>query len=163
MTPPFELLPLPLGVSSNEHHVMFRGLPPVAEHQEAGAFAPGLNLFRPQPVRPRRSLLTRALWMEFRHDGQGPRGKQPSHVVQNAGRILGMVQDHRDQRRIRAKARRLQYCGVRDEPQDVRDSTFLLKAFQVGQGFGRTVNRVYDAPGSHPVGEHQAHVAGPRA
>ena len=101
--------------------------------------------------------------MEFRHHGEALRGEWPGHVAQDAGRIVGMVQDHRDQRRIDAQARRRQRRGVRGDALDVRYSAFLLPAFEMRQRFGRAVDRVYMAARSDPVGEQQGHIAGPRA
>lgn len=120
------------------------------------------DLFRHQPMTARRSLIAWAVRMEFRQNNQRARAKQASNVAKNAGWILGMMQDHGDQRRIRAQACRFERRGIGGKSLNVRATTFLLQAPQVGESFDRTVYRIDDARGSDPIGEHQGHVTRPR-
>jgi hypothetical protein len=83
---------------------MFWALTPIVENCKTDAFAPGANLSRVYPVLRWRPLFAWALWVELRHHGERSWGKQSSHAAQDAGWILGMVQDHRNQRRVHGKA-----------------------------------------------------------
>ena len=77
---------------------MLRALTPIVEYRKTDAFAPGPNLTRAYPVLRRRPLFAWTLWMELRHHGKRSWGKQSCHAPQNTDGILGMVQDHRNQR-----------------------------------------------------------------
>ena len=74
-----------------------------------------------------------------------------------------MMQDHRDQSRVHAKACRLQCSGIPDDSPDMQDATLPLEALQVCEGFGRAVDGINHALGSDPISEHQAYITGPRA
>ena len=136
---------------------MFRRLSAFVELDQTRGFAPRLDLFGHQPVAARRTLIAWAVRMEFRHHNQRARAKQASNVAKNACWILGMMQDHGEQRRIRAQACWFERRGIDGKSLNVRATTFLLQAFQVGKSFDRTVYCVDCARGPDPIGEHQGH------
>ena len=93
-----------LGRPLNENHVVFRALTPIVEYCKSDAFAPGPNLFGVDPVLRWRTVFAWTLRVELRHHGEPSRRKQSRHAAQDADWILGMVQDHRNQRRVHGKA-----------------------------------------------------------
>ena len=54
-------------------------------------------------------------------------------------------------------AGRLECSGIRNNPLDLRHRTFLLKALQISQSFGRFVDRVHNPFMSHSVRERHAY------
>ena len=93
-----------LGRTLNENHVVFQTLTPIIEYCKSNAFAPGPNLLRVYPVLAWRPLFAWTLWVELRYNGQPSWRQQSKYAAQYADWILGMVQDHRNQRRVHEKA-----------------------------------------------------------
>ena len=111
----------------------------------------------------RRSLVAGAVRVKLGNYGESFRTKQTSDVANDAGWVVGMMQNHCDQRRMHVNARQLQSCGVRDKSFDVRDATFFLQPLQVSQGIGRTIDRIDGTRWANPIGEHQANITGSRS
>ena len=124
---------------------MLGRLPPIIDHRQAGLFAPTFNLFGRQPVVLRRPAGAGALRMEFADHHWRARVNAARDVAQDAGRIVGVVQDHRDQGPIRRHAGGLDRGCVADDALDLGDAALVLQAFQIGQRVGGAVERVDDA------------------
>ena len=146
-----------------DDHVVLRALVARFPHVEAGLFTPCLNLCRRQADLARRAVLARARRVEFGDDDQRTRRQQPMQAAQDGSGIVRVMQHHRDQCAIRVKIAAVQRGGVRDQPADLRDSAFFLQALDVGECVGGAIDRIDDALRSHPVGEKEAHKAGPAA
>jgi hypothetical protein len=63
----------------------------------------------------RRSLVAGAVRVKLGNYGESLRTKQTSNAAKDARRVIGMMQNHRDQRRIHVNVRQLHSCGVRDK------------------------------------------------
>src|SRR5450631_2785878 len=108
----------------------------------------------------RRSAGAGALWMKFAdHHRAAPRDAA-GDVAQNSSRIVGVVQDHCDQRRVRLYACGLQHRGVRDDPLNLTDAALALQALQISERIGGAVERINDAGWPHALGKRKTDEAG---
>jgi hypothetical protein len=90
---------------------------------------PGFGLkYLGHSVLQRRSLLAWAVWMKLRHHTARSWRKQMSNAPQDADWILDVMQDHRNQRRIRRKTERPELGSVCNDAPNLRHSSLFLKA-----------------------------------
>ena len=74
---------------------------------------------------PGRACVAGTLRMEFPYQGSATRNEQLSHIGKDARGILCMVQDHRDQRRLRGEARQCESGGIAEDRADLRQGAFI--------------------------------------